>query len=167
MKKKTALILLVIGGLVGVSMIGVLTAIALPNFLKYRYKSKQSEAKYMLKVLLTQEQEFRRVQGFWATSSRELVEYVNSAPRSSTCFLGPGAGWGGKGDVKFEQLPAGVRERLSANLEAVAAQKSKRNPDADLTIACAVNLDDDPALDVWSISSSEPTPRNDFSDLGE
>ena len=166
-KNRTVLALLVLGALAGICALGSLAAVAVPNFLKYRYKSKQSEARYMLKVLLTKEQEFRAAHGHWATTSRELIEYVNSAPRSSTCFLGPGPGWGGKGDVKFEQLPAGVRERLSANLEAVAAQKSQRNPDADLVIACAVNLDEDAALDVWTISASEPIPRNDFSDLGE
>ncbi len=166
-KKKQLIFLLVLGGLAGLCALGSLAAVAVPNFLKYRYKSKQSEARYMLKVLLTKEQEFRAAQGHWATTPRELVEYVNSAPRSSTCFLGPGTGWGGKGDVKLEQLPPAVREKLAANVAAVAAQKDKSNVDADLTIACAVNLDDDAALDVWTISASAPEPRVDFSDLGE
>jgi type II secretory pathway pseudopilin PulG len=164
---KKVLALLVIGALTGLGALGSLAAVTVPNFLKYRYKSKQSEAKYMLKVLLTKEQEFRRVHGHWATTPREMVEYVNRAPRSSTCFLGPGGGWGGKGNVKLEQLPQAVRDRLSANVASVAAQKDKSNPDADLVIACAVNLDEDEAVEVWSISFSEPTPRVDFSDLGE
>ena len=155
-KNKNVLILLIVGGLVGVCLLGALAAIAVPNFLKYRYKSKQSEAKYMLKVLLTKEQEFHTAEGHWALTPRELVEYVNSAPRSSTCFLGPAGGWGGKGgEVKLEQLPAAVRDRISANTPS----------GADFTIACAVNLDEDPALDVWTISVSAPDPRNDFSDL--
>ena len=166
-KKRTVLILLIAGGLAGVCALGSLAAVAVPNFLKYRYKSKQAEARYMLKVLLTKEQEFRSAEGHWATAPRELIEYVNSAPRSSTCFLGPVAGWGGKGDVKFDQLPPTVQLRLSANIAAVAAQKDKTNVDADLVIACAVNLDEDPALDVWVISASDPIPRIDFADLGE
>ena len=166
-KKRTVLILLIAGGLAGVCALGSLAAVAVPNFLKYRYKSKQAEARYMLKVLLTKEQEFRSAEGHWATAPRELIEYVNSAPRSSTCFLGPVAGWGGKGDVKFEQLPPEVREKLNANVASVAAQKDKSNAGADLLIACAVNLDEDAALDVWTISASAPEPRVDFSDLGE
>jgi type II secretory pathway pseudopilin PulG len=166
-KKKKMLILLVLAALAAFCALGSLAAVAVPNFLKYRYKSKQAEARYMLKVLLTKEQEFRAAQGYWATTPRELVEYVNSAPRSSTCFLGPTGGWGGKGDLKFEQLPPGVRERISANVAAVAAQKNQSNLEGDLTIACAVNLDEDEALDVWTISASAPEPRVDFSDLGE
>ena len=166
-KNKTVVVLLVIGALCAVCALGTLAAIAVPNFLKYRYKSKQSEAQYMLKVLLTKEQEFRAAEGHWALTPRELIEYVNSAPRSSTCFLGPAGGWGGKGDLKFAQLPPAVRDRISANVAAVAAQKDKTNVDADLVIACAVNLDEDPALDVWTISASDPIPRNDFSDLDQ
>lgn len=157
-KKKTVLVLLILGGLVGVCLIGALAAIAVPNFLKYRYKSKQAEAKYMLKILLTKEQEFRTARGQWALTSRELVEFVNSAPRSSTCFLGAGQGWGGKDkQVKLEQLPASTRERLGTNTAT----------GTDFVIACAVNLDEDEAVDTWIISVSDPNPRIDFADLGE
>ena len=166
-KNKKVLVFLILGALTAVCALGSLAAVAVPNILKYRYKSKQAEAKYMLKVLLTKEQEFRAARGHWATTPRELVEFVNSAPRSSTCFLGPGGGWGGKGDVKFDQLPQATRDRLSANLVSVAAQKDKTLPDADVFIACAVNIDEDAELDVWTISSSEPSPHIDFADLGE
>ncbi|MBS1152506.1 MAG: hypothetical protein H6Q89_4204 [Myxococcaceae bacterium] len=154
-------------GVAFVCALGAVAAIAAPNFLKYRYKSKQAEAKYMLKVLLTKEQEFRSARGYWATTPRELAEIVASPPRTSTCFLGPSAGWGGAAGVKFEQLPPAVRDRLTANLAAVAAQKDPRQLAGDLVIACAVNLDDDPELEVWTISAADPTPRRAFADLGE
>lgn len=166
-KSKVLIVGLGVGAAACVFLLATVASVAIPAFLKNRYKSKQNEAKYMLKILLTKEQEFRTARGHWATTPREMVEFVNSAPRSSTCFLGPSAGWGGNRDVKLEQLPVAVRERLSANVEAVAAQKSKSNVDADLLIACVVNLDDDDDVDVWTITASDPTPRHDFSDLGE
>ena len=151
------LIIAAVVGLLCVVLLGVVGSVAIPSFLKNRYKSRQAEVQYTLRVLLTKEQEFQRDRGAWASAPRELVEYVMSAPRNCTCFLGPGAPWGGKGDVKFAQLPPSVRERLQAN-----------KPDGgDFVIACAVNLDEDDAPDVWTISSSDPNPRIDFADLGE
>ncbi len=156
-----------VGVVASVFLVAMMASVAIPTFLKNRYKSKQNEAKYMLKVLLTKEHEFRRARGHWATTPRELVEFVNSAPRSSTCFLGPSAGWGGKRDVTFEQLPPNVRDRLALNLASVLTQKNEPNADAELLIACAVNLDDDEAVDVWVITSTDPNPRLEFSDLGQ
>ena len=60
-----------------------------------------------------------------------------------------------------------MRDRLTANVDAVAAQQNKTRADADFVIACAVNLDEDEAVDVWTISASDPTPHIDFADLGE
>lgn len=143
-------------GVFAVMLLGALAAITVPNILKYRYKSKQAEAKYMLKVLLTKEQERKTTEGTWATSPHQLQEYVASSPRSSTCFLGE-KGWGGRTSIAFTQLPAEVQAQLQAN----APQGD------DFTIACAVNLDEDADLDVWVISVKAPEPKIVFSDMGE
>ncbi len=156
-KKQKATVLVVIVVVLAVTALGSFAAIAVPNFLKYRYRSKQSEAQYMLRVLLTKEQEFRASKNRWAMIPRDLQEFMASGPRSSTCFLSPQGKWGGKGNVAFDQLPAATQAKLQAN----AADS------ADFTVVCAVNLDEDEALDVWSISVSAPVPHIDFADLGE
>lgn len=153
---KVKIIAAVLAGVALLTVLGLVASVAIPGFLKNRYKSRQGEVKYTLKVLLTKQQEFRRANGQWATEPRQLVEYVNSAPRNCTCFFAD-RGWGGKGDVKFALLPAAVQQRLRANTGAAE----------DLVIACAVNLDEDDAPDVWTISAGDPTPRIDFADLGE
>lgn len=156
-KKKKAMVLVVIVGVLAVAALGAFAAVAVPNFLKYRYKSKRAEAQYMLRVLLTKEQEFRAAQNRWAMTPRDLQELMASGPRNSTCFLSPQGKWGGKTPASFDQLPADTQARLAANA-----------PDsADFTVACAVNLDEDEALEVWSIRVSAPAPHIDFADLDE
>ena len=155
MKKKWPLAVIAV---VGLGFLGATGAVLGPNFFKYRYKSKQAEAKHLLKVLLTKEQEHRAARGVWATSAREMVEFMVSGPRSCTCFLGE-KGWTERGKaLSLDQLPVDVKAMIRANDPA--------NAD-DFTIACAVNLDEDADLDVWIISLKNPVPRNAFADLSE
>jgi type II secretory pathway pseudopilin PulG len=160
----------VVVGVAGLCGIGTLLAIAIPNFIKHHGTSKQAEATYTLQALITAEDAFRAKEGFWATNPRQLVEYANSGPQHYTCFLSPSGRWGGKAEVTFEQLPLEVQARLAENDAAVDLQKQKTpggaNVEADLVIVCAMNLDDDPALDVWSLRASDPIPRHDQDDLG-
>lgn len=159
MKKKGILIAF---GVLAVALLGTLAAVTVPNILKYRYKSKQAEAKYLLKVLLTKQQEHRAARGIWASHARDMVEFMVSGPRSSTCFLGD-EGWGGSKSpegkpLSFDRLPEDVRARLKAN--------DPKNPD-DVFLACAVNLDEDPEVDVWVISLKDPVPTRAVVDLEE
>jgi hypothetical protein len=163
--RKAMLVLAVLGAL---GTVAALLAISIPKFLHNRNRSKPAEAKYTLRTLLTSEEAFRSQQGYWATRPRELVEFTNSAPRNYTCFLGPSGAWGGNGEVKFEQLPEGAQARLTQNEVSVAAQKAgdaTAKLEADFTIVCAGNFDEDPLLDVWSLSAHEPTPRHDQDDF--
>ena len=153
-------------GAVGICLFGTLLAIAIPNFLKHRSKSKQAEALYTLNSIITAEEAFRAKEGTWALSPRQLIEYANSGPQHFTCFLSPTGRWGGKADLKFEQLPPEVQARLAENDAAVERQQHKTpGVEPDLVIVCAINLDEDPKLDLWSLTASDPTPRHDSDDL--
>ena len=162
-------IILGVAGVVGLCIIGTLLAIAVPNFIKFRSKSKQAEATYTLKSLITAEEAFRAKEGTWALNPRQLVDYANSGPQHFTCFLSPSGRWGGKADLKFEQLPPAVQARLAENDTAVELQKQKTPGgaavEADLVLVCAMNLDQDPVLDIWSLTASDPIPRHDVDDL--
>ena len=155
-------------GVAALCGVGTMVAIAMPNFANYRVKKNQLEAAFTLKSVLTAEEAFRAKEGTWATQPRQLVEYANSGPQHFTCFLSPTGRWGGKSELRFEQLPADVQARLAENDTAVELQKQK-TPDgggveADLVIVCAINLDEDPKLDVWSMTYSDPVPRHDVDD---
>jgi type II secretory pathway pseudopilin PulG len=168
-KSKTIWIIVGVVGAIGLCISGTLLAIAIPNFLKHRSKSKQAEATYTLKTLITAEEAFRAKEGTWATNPRQLVEYANSGPQHFTCFLGPDGRWGGKAELKFQSLPPDVQARLQENETAVQMQKENAGKptgsDADFVLVCAMNLDDDPVLDIWSLTYSDPTPRHDVDDL--
>src|SRR5512134_2969516 len=58
-----------------VAIIGILAAIAIPNFLKFQAKSKQSEAKTNLKAVLTAETSY-----FGEYNTYEDFDAVNWAP---------------------------------------------------------------------------------------
>ncbi len=166
--RTTLYVVLAIVALVGLCGVGLLVAIAAPNFVNYRARSNQSEAIYTLKLVLTAEEAFRAKEGTWATQPRQLVEFANSGPQKFTCFLSPAGPWGGRPQLKFEQLPPEVQARLAENDTAVEEQKKQPpdggGPGVDLVIVCAINLDADPALDIWSMTESDPTPRHDFDD---
>ena len=87
-------IILGIAGTFGVLLVVALLAVVIPNFLKHRSKSKQPEATYTLKTLITAEEAFRAKEGVWAINPRQLVEYANSGPQHMTCFLSPTGRWG-------------------------------------------------------------------------
>ena len=88
-----------------VAIIGILAALAIPNFLRFQLKSKTSEAKVNLAAIRTAEESYLA----------EFGNYVNAAatpgtiPRSQKAgFAGGGAaqfdtlGWGPEGQVFFQ-----------------------------------------------------------------
>ena len=74
-----------------VAIIGILAAIAIPNFLKYQAKSKQSEAKVNLKAIFTSETSY-----FSEQNSYGLLAIVNFAPTGTPRYsLAVGTATGG------------------------------------------------------------------------
>jgi type IV pilus assembly protein PilA len=64
-----------------VAIIGILAAIAIPNFLKYQAKSKQSEAKVNLKGIFTSETSYFAEQNAFAT-----LKAANYAPTGTARY---------------------------------------------------------------------------------
>jgi len=129
-----------------VAIIGILAAIAIPNFLKFQAKSKQSEAKTNLKAVLTAETsyfgEFNQYANFvtvnWSpVGTRQLYAYFITAAAapdagydSSPVAYPGGANWGGY-DPAFTAI--------------------------NFTAGAAGNIDSDAIIDTWTI-----TPENDL-----
>src|SRR3954463_5467504 len=66
-----------------VAIIGILAAIAIPNFIKFQAKSKQSEAKSNLKALFTAEKAFFQEKDRYDTG----VSFVGFSPERNNRFL--------------------------------------------------------------------------------
>ena len=127
-----------------VAIIGILAAIAIPNFLKFQAKSKQSEAKTNLKAVLTAETsyfgEFNQYANFgtvnWSpVGTRQLFGYFITAAGAPDIDSSPvaypgGANWGGY-DPGFTTI--------------------------NFTAGAAGNIDSDVTIDTWTI-----TPENDL-----
>ncbi len=77
-----------------VAIIGILAAIAIPNFLKYQAKSKTSEAKVNLKAIFTSEQSYYAEKNIYDTLT--LVNYV------------PAGGWQAVKYYDFSDIVAGT-----------------------------------------------------------
>jgi len=139
---KTALIVLVVAGvfLFVIAIVGILAAIAIPNFLKYQAKAKQSEAKTNLKGLFVVEMEYYGDNGRYSDSFEDLawapVTHTTESGPAYCYYLG-----------EYEVYPGecgGMPEQYST--EAWADDESFR--------AIAIgNIDSDDTPDVWAIDS--------------
>ncbi len=158
----------IVGGVVLMSccgVTGILAAIAIPNFVKYQARAKQSDCKTHLKQLFIEQEAHRSEFGKYARTFDE----VQFSPINSryAYLLGDGAVLP---PTHPEAQKTGLLEAIPANV-----RQSLRVTDEAFTVACAGNIDNDPAIDVWTISS-EPriidglqvpagVPHNDLEDL--
>nr|WP_309893154.1 fimbrial protein [Archangium sp.] len=148
--------------------VGVLAAIAIPNFIKFQARAKQAECKSNLKAWYTAQRAYFQEKDTYSTSIQE-VGFLPERRNRYAYFAGPGAledrsttgaqlavGAEGIGvdtlgistarAITFEQLPEGVGSMAGIQGEC---------PECDITLLCAGQLDNDETLDVWSISTME------------
>jgi len=106
-----------------VVIIGILAALAIPRFMRATTKSKQSEAKQLLKQIYTMQHAYRQ-------------EY-NTYPTYPATVPGTASAWADIG-VEFQQ---GARYSYVCTGGANA-----------FTATATADLDDDPAIDTWVIT---------------
>lgn len=165
-KQSNAVVYIIIGvvvlfGCCGVG--GILSAIAIPNFIKFQARSKQAECKTNLKAIYAAERAYFEETGAYSDDA-ELVAFIERnryayvVGRTVVKPTLPGA----KQSGLLEQTPAAIRQSLGAD--------GRR-----FTAACIGSVDNDDDLDVWTISSEDRVidgqqvpagvPHNDVSDL--
>ncbi|HUV31913.1 MAG TPA: prepilin-type N-terminal cleavage/methylation domain-containing protein [Acidobacteriota bacterium] len=108
-----------------VVIIGILAALAIPRFMQATTKSKQSEAKQILKQIYTMERTYRQANGTYGDN-------------------GAAAAANGGAIQTFPQLGVEIMEGNIYAYGIVAAQNT-------FTATATADLDDDPAIDTWSI----------------
>lgn len=176
-----------------VGMIGVMAAGAIPNFIRFQARSKQAECKSNLKSVYTAEQSFYAEKQAYSTNTSEIgfgpqrgnryayfLFDVGQLQDRSTARTGDGPGVTGIGVDTFKYQNA--RPLSYSDVPALAggakAGVHGQCPDCSFVAVCAGNIDQDEALDVWSISSTDRTgkkgetipggvPYNDVNDVTE
>jgi len=133
-----------------VAIIGILAAIAIPNFLKFQAKSKQSEAKTNLKAVFTAETSY-----FGENNTYGTFAAVNWAPiGKKMMYIYTLGGGGGAVDIKPSDFggtdPTGTP--VWTYTPAITAP-----PAIAFTAGAWGNIDSDTSLDTWTI-----TPANDL-----
>lgn len=144
--------------MVVVAIIGVLAAIAIPNFLKFQAKSKQSEAKTNLKALWTAEKSYYSEKDRFS----DQLAQVGFRPEGGNRYnytVGGGAGSDIPQDpVRFPQAAA-VPGGYSTVTGPVNVQSQPGvTADGNTFMAAAYgNVDNDTNSDVWTLGSDVNT----------
>jgi len=162
------LIILGIGGLAFVCT-GILAAIAIPNFIRFQSRAKQSECRTNLRSFYVgqraasfeggYQREFSKA-GFSPERGNRYAYFVAAGPMENRS--GPeaqrleGAQAIGVDTFKFKDARPITFEQLPPQV-AQQAGLSGECPDCNITLVCAGNIDGDDTLDVWSISTGERT----------
>ncbi len=110
-----------------VVIIGILAALAIPRFMQATTKSKQSEAKQILKQIYTMERTYRQEQGFYGDDGQTF----GSASAPGT----------------FPSI--GVEIGATAIYEYSIAAAANT-----FTATATANLDDDATMDIWTITEA-------------
>jgi len=154
LKKKgsqTAAIISVVLPVAALPVMGILAAIAIPNFLKFQARARQSECKANLKAVYTGEQALYAERQVFSTNPTE-VGFTPDPGHRYYYFFSEGAP---AFSPKVANAPAGaVPQRIPPELRRAAGLHG-RCPDCSVTVLCAGNVDGDDAIDVWSISTAD------------
>lgn len=145
--RRTLAIIALVLPVIWVPVVGVLAAIAIPNFVKFQSRSKQSECKVNLKSAY-----FGAQSAFAENDALEpRFEAIGFQPDPSNRYLYTF----GKGEVIEARVGTTSTEALLGAIPE-SLENTLGVDGENFTIACAGNIDGDEAIDVWSISN---TPR--------
>lgn len=176
-KSNTWIIFAVIGGVacLGCGGVGLLAAIAVPNFLQFSCKAKQSEAKTNLAGLFTAEKAFYGEYGFytsdlvsanWAPYERPVYVYgfANAGPDDLTDQ--DRAQLSGYDDSRKDSANPKVQQAMSFDTSKMVDSYGSRLDASSLPsdtgverdrflAGAAGNIDRDATLDVWTIDQQK------------
>jgi type IV pilus assembly protein PilA len=132
-----------------VAIIGILAAIAIPNFLRFQARAKQSEAKQNLGAIFT--------------AYNTYIADNNTFPSAASITLGTTsfnclavADWEPKGQIRYNY------NCVNTEAYSPAINNSSCNPPVttaatvtDWTVAACGNIDNDTTVDEWTIDPSK------------
>ena len=146
-----------------VAIIGILAAIAIPNFLRYQAKSRQSEAKTNLGAIFVAETAYLSEQSRYGSFSE--IGYALAGTTNRYTYRSPAVGGGGAAAgqnytptaVNFDTIVCGTPASCTATppTDAAPAVSSAANntPGALAFTASAVaSIDNDATVDGWTVN---------------
>lgn len=137
-----------------VAIIGILAAIAIPNFLRYQAKSRQSEAKTNLGAIFVAETAYLSEQGRYGSFNEigyALAGSTNRYTYRSPAPLGGGASGNSAGlDYIPCGAPAGCSNPADGATGSVASLSVVSPP--TFTASAVAQLDSDTTIDGWSVN---------------
>ena len=135
-----------------VAIIGILAAIAIPNFLRYQAKSRQSEAKTNLGAVFVAETAYFSEQnryGSFAEIGYALAGTTNRYTYRSPANGGAAASQGTAAD----RIPCGAPAGCTVQSDAAPAVPSLAAlAPAGFTASAVADLDSDTTIDGWSVN---------------
>lgn len=143
-----------------VAIIGILAAIAIPNFIRFQAKSKQSEAKTNLKAIFTAQKAYFgekdkyvsdfKVVGFDPEPGNRFSYGINGACNAAHDATPTGRDYSGgcigQDKARFTQVPDLGAAPLTAGV-------SGQCPNCDFSAIAVGNVDNDKLADTWGITS--------------
>ncbi|CAM4329755.1 prepilin-type N-terminal cleavage/methylation domain-containing protein [Corallococcus exiguus] len=147
-----------------VAIIGILAAIAIPNFMRFQAKSKQSEAKTNLKALYTSQKAYFGEKDTYIIDFKKLGFTPEAGNRYSYGLADcsePAAvadrlyttGCIGQDIARFKNKPSSGTQALTAGVIPGVASC----PSCDFNATAFGNVDNDDNADTWGITSAATT----------
>ncbi len=154
-----------------VAIIGILAAIAIPNFITFQAKSKQSEAKTNLKAIFTAEKSYFgekdkyssdfSVIGFKPEAGNRYSYGVSQGAFCNEAVAATGrrysAGCIGQDSAKFTAPPAGATAEPVAAADIGVLPNAAACPNCEFAATAVGNVDNDAEGDTWAITSALST----------
>ena len=146
-----------------VAIIGILAAIAIPNFLRFQAKSKQSEAKGNLGGIFTAEVAYQGEHNFfgnfaeiaWAPTGTSRYTYVSGASVLPMLTTLHGSAAGNQRARTMPDLPGAIRR----------TSLTPARTDNTFLIAAAGNIDTDATMDEWTMDRVEGSDQHVADDV--
>ncbi len=166
-----------------IPVVGILTAIAIPNFIRFKARSIQAEAKSNLKTAYTAQKSFQVETSTFSLHPATVGFVPERGNRYAYLFAAQGPVEANTAEPSKDAVGIGIdtaRFPNESNAKVRAAVPAELQsglgiegtcPECEITMVAAGNLDTDATIDVWSISSADRpgipagTPHNDVNDV--
>ncbi|NOK18047.1 prepilin-type N-terminal cleavage/methylation domain-containing protein [Corallococcus carmarthensis] len=142
-----------------VAIIGILAAIAIPNFIRFQAKSKQSEAKTNLKAIFTAQKSYFGEKDKYSTDFTVIGFDPEPANRYSyglqaSCATKEAANARGKSCIGQDQAKFDTAPTALDAINTPAVGVSAGCPNCTFSANAVGNVDNDTAMDAWGITSA-------------
>ncbi|HJT19326.1 MAG TPA: prepilin-type N-terminal cleavage/methylation domain-containing protein [Nitrospira sp.] len=141
-----------------VAIIGILAAIAIPNFLRYQAKSRQSEARTNLGAVFVSETAYLGEQGRYGSFSETGYALAGTTNRYTYRSPAIGGNAASSGAAGTDYFPCGAPVGCTNPSDAAPSVPSAASTAAGavgFTASAVANIDNDPTIDGWSVNDAK------------